>query len=98
MRQYERFFCGKDAKELYPDHIVNVINKSVPHRYELLPEITFGCFVDLHICPKYCPVIVLEPPGLWNDNSRANMAASFLLQLRCPLVTFLSSAVAIVAG
>ena len=95
---YERYFCGRNAKEKYPDSIVHVIEKGLPIREELLPELIVGCFLDTNAYTRYCPVIILEPPGLWNDDIRARIAAPFLRQFYSPSVAYLSSAVAILAG
>ena len=95
---YQRIFCGKDAKVRFPNNIVNIVQGGIPVRPELLPEIMFGCFVESGIRPKYCPVIMLEPPGLWCDAIRAKVAAEFLRTMRCPSLIYLSSAVAVLAG
>ena len=97
-RRYERYFCGKDAKAEYPNHIVNIIQGGIPVRPELLPEIMFGFFIESKVFPSYCPVIVLEPPGLWDNVIRAKVAAEFLRTLNCPSLVYLSSAVAVLAG
>ena len=95
---YERYFCGESAKRDYPDHIVNVVKKGVPVRGDLLPELIMGCFLESCVYSKHCPLIILEPPGLWNDEVRARVAAPFLRQFSSPSVAFMSSAVAILAG
>ena len=95
---YERYFCGESAKRNFPNGIVNVIKKGVFIRADLLPELIMGCFLDTHVYSKHCPVIILEPPGLWNDKIRARVAAPFLRQFGSPSVAFMSSAVAILAG
>ena len=95
---HQRYYCGESAKRDYPDHIVNVVEKGVPVREDLLPELIMGCLVETRVHTKCCPVIILEPPGLWNDEVRARVAAPFLSQFSCPSVTFMSSAVAILAG
>ena len=96
--EYERYFCGANAKELYPDDIVNVVEKGIPRQAHLLPEIVTGFYYDGHVRPKYCPVIVLEPPGLWDDKVRGEVAYSFLQQFQQPSVSFLSSAIAVLCG
>ena len=96
--EYDRFFCGKKAKESYPQYIVNVIEKGVPVQPHLLPEIVTGFYYDCHVRPKYCPVIILEPPGLWDVNVRGKVAYSFLEMFLQPTVSFLSSAVAVLCG
>ena len=94
----ERYFCGRNAKEQYPDYVVQVVEKGIPVHEELLAELMFICFLDTHTRPKLCPIIILEPPGLWNNDIRAKIAASFLLHYCSPSVAYLSSAVAILAG
>lgn len=98
LHRYERYFCGESAKRDYPDHIVKVVEKGVPVHGNLLPELIMGCFLDTHVFSEHCPLIILEPPGLWNDEVRARVAAPFLYQFRNPSVAFMSSAVAILAG
>ncbi|KAL5486937.1 hypothetical protein EMCRGX_G019478 [Ephydatia muelleri] len=97
-RRYERYFCGKDAKATYPNHIVNIVQGGIPVRPELLPEIMFGFFIENKVFPSYSPVIVLEPPGLWDNVIRAKVAAEFVRTLLCPSLVYLSSAVAVLAG
>ena len=94
----ERYFCGKIAKEKYPKHLINVVQKGIPVREDLLPELIIGCYLDTSTDPKYCPVVILEPPELWNKDVRARVAAIFLRQFCSPSVAFLNSAVAILAG
>ena len=96
--RYQRYFCGKDAKAKYPNHIVNIIQGGIPVRPELLPEIMYGFFIESKAFPLYCPVIVLEPPGLWDNAIRAKVAAEFLQTIPCPSLVYLSSAVAVLAG
>ncbi|KAL5486910.1 hypothetical protein EMCRGX_G019450 [Ephydatia muelleri] len=96
--RYERYFCGKIAKEKYPKHLINVVQKGIPVREDLLPELIIGCYLDTSTDPKYCPVVILEPPELWNKDVRARVAALFLRQFCSPSVAFLNSAVAILAG
>eukprot|EP00731_Ephydatia_muelleri_P018508 Em0011g548a len=95
---YERYFCGKNAKESYPEHLVNVVQEGIPVREDFLPELIVGCYLDTSTNPKYCPIVIVEPPGLWNEDIRARIAAPFLRQLCSPSVAFLSSALAILAG
>ena len=94
----ERYYCGGIAKEKYPDHVVNVVEKGVPVLEELLPELIIDCFRESGSHPGSSPVVILEPPGVWNDDIRARVAAPFLRQLRNPFIAYLSSAVAILAG
>ena len=77
---------------------MNVVQKGIPVREDLLPELIVGCYLDTSTYPKYCPVVIIEPPGLWNESVRARIAAPFLTQFCIPSVAFLSSAVAILAG
>ena len=100
-REYERYFCGKEAKERFPEHIVNVIEKGVPSKKAILmlPEIITGFYYDFRVRPKYTPVVILEPPGgLWDKIIRKKVAHSFLRQFMQPSVSFLSSTVAILCG
>ena len=100
MRQAEfiRYFAGRQAKEKYPQYIIDIIEKGVPTQAQLLPEILAGFYFDCCIRPTYVPVIVLEPPGLWNDKIRGEVAYSFVRQFQQPSVSFLSSAVAVLCG
>ena len=77
---------------------MNVVTKGIPVREDFLPELIVGCYLDTSTNPKYCPIVIVEPPGLWNEDIRARIAAPFLRQLCSPSVAFLSSAVAILAG
>ena len=95
---YECYLCGESAKRKYPDHIVNVVKKSVPVRGDLLPELIMGCFLETRVYSKHCSLIIIESPGLWKDEVRARVAAPFLRQFSSPSVAFMSSAVAILAG
>jgi len=99
--EYERYFCGKEAKETFPEHIVNVIEKGVPSNeaIQMLPEIITGFYYDCRVRPKYAPVVILEPPGgLWDTKIRGKVAYSFLRQFMQPSVSFLSSTLAILCG
>lgn len=96
--EYQRYFCGSEAKDLYPNYIVNIVERGVPVRPELLPEIVTAFYYDCRVRPKYTPVMVLEPPGLWNDKIRGEVAYSFSKQYMQPSVSFLSSAVAVLCG
>ncbi|KAL5486916.1 hypothetical protein EMCRGX_G019456 [Ephydatia muelleri] len=57
-----------------------------------------NCNSDSIITSSVESVVAIEPPGLWNEDIRARIAAPFLRQLCSPSVAFLSSAVAILAG
>ena len=59
---------------------MNVVTKGIPVREDLLPELIVGCYLDTSTYPKYCPVVIIEPPGLWNESVRARIAAPFLTQ------------------
>lgn len=96
--EWERYFCGKDAKENFPNHLVNVIEKGVPVKAELLPEIITGFYYACNVKPKYTPVVILEPPGLWNPKIRSEVAYTFVKMFQQPSVSFLSSAVATLCG
>ena len=99
--EYERYFCGKEAREKFPEYIVNVIEKGVPagEAIQMLPEIITGFYYDCRVRPKYSPVVILEPPGgLWNNEIRGKVAYSFLRQFMQPSVSFLSTTVAILCG
>ena len=77
---------------------MNVVQEGLPVREDLLPELIVGCYLDTFTYPTHCPVVIVEPPGLWNEDVRARVAAPFLRQFCSPSVAFLSSAVAILAG
>ena len=96
--EYERYFCGKDARENFPNHIVNIIEKGIPVRSELLPEIITGFYYSCHVRPKYTPVVILEPPGLWDAKIRSQVAYTFVKMFLQSSVSFLSSAVATLCG
>ena len=100
-QEYERYFCGKEAKQNYPGHILNVIEKGMPSKEAIgmLPEIITAFYYDCCVRPKYVPVVILEPPcGLWNKKIRGQVAYCFLRQFLQPSVSFLSSTVAILCG
>ena len=44
--------------------------------------------------PKYSPVVVLERPGLWDDQLKREISYSFIMRFENPCVCFMSSAVA----
>ena len=92
--EWERYFCGKDAKENFPNHVVNMIEKGIPVKAELLPEIITGFYYSCHVRPKYAPVVILEPPGLWDGKIRSEVAYTFVKMFQQSSVSFLSSAVA----
>ena len=96
--EWERYFCGKDAKENFPNHLVNVVEAGIPVRAELLPEIVTGFYYACNVPPKFTPVVILEPPGLWNPTIRSQVGYTFVkMFLQCS-VSFLSSAVATLCG
>lgn len=94
MREWERYFCGRDAKEKYPDHLIHLIEGGIPVKTKLLPEILTGFYYACHMRPQYTPVVILEPPGLWNKVIRSEVAYLFAKMFHHPSVGFLSSAVA----
>lgn len=96
--EWERYFCGRDAKDNFPSHVVNVIEKGVPVKAELLPEIVTGFYYACDAKPKYTPVVILEPPGLWNPKIRSEVAYTFVKMFQQPSVSFVSSAVASLCG
>ena len=96
--EWERYFCGKDAKDNFPNHVVNVIEKGIPVKAELLPEIITGFYYSCHVRPKYAPVVILEPPGLWDGKIRSEVAYTFVKMFQQSSVSFLSSAVATLCG
>ena len=96
--EWERYFCGRDAKERYPNHIVQLIERGIPVRPNLLPEILTGFYYNCHVRPKHTPVVILEPPGLWSSEIRDKVALSFVKMYEQPSVSFLSSAVATLCG
>lgn len=96
--EWERYFCGRDAKDNFPNHVVNVIDKGVPVKAELLPEIVTGFYYACDAKPRYTPVVILEPPGLWNPKIRSEVAYTFVKMFQQPSVSFVSSAVASLCG
>ena len=96
--EWERYFCGQDAKENFPDHLVNVVEGGVPVRAELLPEIVTGFYYACSVYPKYTPVVILEPPGLWNPTIRSRVAHTFVKLLKMESISFISTAVATLCG
>lgn len=92
---YERYFCGKEAKERFPEYLRQVVEAGIPVKAWLLPEIVTAFYYDCHVSPKYTPAIVLEPPGLCNDEICGEVAFSLSKQYMQPSVSFLSSAVAV---
>ena len=61
---------------------------------QLLPEIITGLFFDCVVMPKYAPLVILEPPGLWDEKMKKDICYSFMKRFENPFVSFLSSAVA----
>ena len=98
MREYTRYFCGREAKEQYPEFATSIIKKGIPVDPTMLPEIVTGLYYDCLVRPKYCPVIVLEPPGGWKDDIKREVACTFVRMYAQPSVSFLSSAVAVLCG
>ena len=98
MSSYYGLFSGNEAKQLYPGHTYNVISKGVPHSCDHLYEILHRCFEFSEASSARCPMVVLEPPGLWNDKIRSEIAAPFLILFHNPSLVYISSAVAILAG
>jgi hypothetical protein len=96
--EWERYFCGKDAKENFPNHLVNVVEAGIPVRAELLPEIVTGFYYACNVPPKFTPVVILEPPGLWNPTIRSQVGYTFVKMFLQRSVSFLSSAVATLCG
>ena len=96
--EWERYFSGKDAKENFPNHLVNVVEKGIPVRAELLPEIVTGFYYACSVPPKYTPVVILEPPGLWNPTIRSQVGYTFVKMFLQRSVSFISSAVATLCG
>ena len=96
--EWERYFSGKEAKENFPNNLVNVVEKGLPVRAELLPEIVTGFYYACNIAPKYTPVVILEPPGLWTPTTRSEVAYTFVKMFKQRSVSFLSSAVATLCG
>ena len=97
-REYDRYYCGRQAKEKYPGFIQNIVKNGVPMHSVLLPEIVTGFYYDCLVRPKYAPVVVLEPPGLWDAKVRGEVAHTFVRMFAQPSVSFLSSAVAVLCG
>ena len=98
VREWECYYCGQYAKENFPNHVVNVIEKGIPVKAELLPEIITGFYYSCHVRPKYAPVVILEPPGLWDGKIRSKVAYTFVKLFMQSSVSFLSSAVTTLCG
>ena len=48
--------------------------------------INFWFLISTSIHPRYCPVVIIEPPGLWNKDIRVKLAAPFQKQFCSPKV------------
>ncbi len=92
---YERCYCGKDARNFFPGQTVDVVVGGKLVNTEMIPEIVTGLFLDCRVRPKYTPVIILEPPGLWSKNTRLELAEVFVRRFHNPSICFLNSAVAV---
>ena len=92
---YERYYCGEVAKEFFPGQTMDIVVKGRVVNAQVLPEIVTGLFLDCRVRPKYTPVIILEPPGLWTQEMRREVAYSFVMSFLNPSVCFLSTAVAV---
>lgn len=97
-REYERYFCGNEAREYFSHYLVNVMEKGIPVRSELLPEIITWFYYSCHVKPTETPVVILEPPGLWDAKIRSQVAYTFVKMFLQSSVSFLSSAVATLCG
>ena len=91
---YERYFCGREAKDKYPGQTREMVVGGLVVHPEFLPEIITGLYFDCRVRPKYAPVIILEPPGLWNDKMKKDIGYWFIRRFENPCISFLSSAVA----
>ncbi len=97
-RDYERYFCGEAAKKNHPQFIRRIVVKGVPVKPSLLPEIVTGFYYDCLVRPKYSPVVILQPPGGWEEKVKGQVAHTFIRMYAQPSVSFLSSAVAVLCG
>ena len=77
---------------------MEVIQKGIPVKSSLLPEIITGMYYKCYVRPMLAPVLILEPPGLWDASIRSNVAYTFVKMFKQPNVSFLSSAVATLCG
>ena len=91
---YERYFCGREAKDSYPGQTKDIVVGGRVVNPQLLPEIITGLYLDCRVRPKYAPVIFLEPPGLWNEKMKKDIGFCFIKRFENPSISFLSSAVA----
>ena len=91
---YQRYFCGREAKDKYPGRTREIVVGGLVVEPKFIPEIITGLYLDCRVRPKYAPVIILEPPGLWNKQMKHDIGYWFIERFRNPCISFLSSAVA----
>ncbi len=92
---YQRIFCGRPAKDKFPGQTTNIVVEGKIENPHPIPEIVTGLFVDCRVRPKYTPVVILEPPGLWSPKVKIQLADVFVGRFQNPSISFLSSAVAV---
>lgn len=91
--EFERFYCGSDARNRYPNHVQRVVEKGHILSKDLLSELFIRVFMDLGFRPEYHPLLIVEPIMGYDDTEKHGIRRIAFTILASPSVTFVNAAI-----